>query len=55
MTLFRAISAAVLCLLAVSAQAQVPDDNDLRTLRVGMPAANLPADGFADLACSGGG
>lgn len=55
MTLSRAIGAAVICLLAVSAQAQVSDDNDLRTLRVGMPAATLPADGFTDLACSGGG
>lgn len=55
MRLVQVAAAALLCLLTLSAQAQVSDDNDLRTLRVGMPATALPDDGFADLACAGGG
>lgn len=54
---FWAAGLAVLGLCGI-AHAQAPNetsDNDLRTLRVGMPATALPPSGFADLACSGGG
>ena len=51
----RAAVLAALCSSSLAAHAEPPVDNDLRTLRVGMPAAALPASGYADLACSGGG
>ena len=43
---------ALLCFAAIPAAAQ-PVQNDLRVFRVGMPASELPADGYADFACAG--
>ena len=49
-----AASIAAFCTWFSPAFAQALADNDIRTLRVGMPAADLPASGYADMVCSDG-
>jgi hypothetical protein len=49
-------AALVLALLAGAARAaEDPLEGDLRDLRVGMTVAELPAEGYVDLACGGSG
>ncbi len=44
---------AVLCLAAGGGRAQAPQQMDLRDLRVGMSATELPRTGYADFTCAG--
>jgi hypothetical protein len=53
--LLQASLAALALLAGAASAAEDPLEGDLRDLRVGMTVAELPAEGYVDLACGGNG